>query len=77
MVDLVLEDAGAHALGLDRDRLAREVLGLDGDLGRALDLDQHARLAEREAALEAGLELLAVVRDDGVDDDVGGSSPSR
>ena len=59
VVDLVLEDAGAHALGLDRHRLALEVLGLDGDLGRALDLDQHARLAEREAALEAGLELLA------------------
>ena len=69
VVDLVLEDAGAHALGLDRHRLAPEVLGLDGDLGRALDLDQHARLAERETALEAGLGLLAPVRDDGVDDD--------
>ena len=68
MVGLVLQDAGVEAGGLDPDRLAALVLGLDHDVARALHLDVDAGLAERQATLERELALLAALDDPRVHD---------
>src|SRR3954453_16103978 len=67
VVELMLEDAGVQAAGLEALRLAARVDGLHHHILRALDLDVHLRLAEREAALERGLALVARRDDPWVD----------
>ena len=67
VVELVLHDACGGLLELESNRLARLVEALDRDRRRALDRYEH--LAQREAALVVGRQLLRPVGDHGVHED--------
>src|SRR5215207_71985 len=56
VVELVLDDARLEALGLQRDRAAGDVLGLDPDRHRAGHVDRD--LADRQAPLRVDLRLV-------------------
>src|SRR5215211_3086535 len=51
VVELVLDHACLEALGLDPELFAFQRRRFEGDGGRALDLDDHGRGTERQAAL--------------------------
>ena len=67
VVELVLDDAGGHALELEVDGVPRGVEAVERHLDRALD--RHPDRPEREAALLVDLGLLAPNREHRIDDD--------